>query len=248
MIRRLDHIGIAVDSLKKRLPFWVEALGLNVAAIETVESERVKVAFLPTESGRIELLEATSESSPVARYIERSGPGVHHITFEVDDLDAALQVLRDAGVEIIGDGARPGADGQRVAFLHPKAAGGVLVELCEASAEGAAATEDEVSPGSPILLYLREPQEKMWGVLRRLDATGVTIEGIDLGSFEDWLAQIDRDDEESISGPSLVFLPIGRVEKILLDRPSGALPSLTQRVERRAGCSLQQVVARGRGG
>jgi methylmalonyl-CoA epimerase len=245
MIRRLDHIGIAVDNLEEQLPFWAEALGLTVSAIETVESEQVKVAFLPVGESRIELLEATTPESPIARHLERRGPGVHHLTFEVGDLDRALEALRGAGVQILGDGARVGAGGHRVAFLHPKSAGGVLVELCEGRPADAADAED-VAPGAPVLLYMREPQEKMWGILRRLDPTGVTIEGIDLGSFDDWLAQIDGDAEDAFTVPSIVFVPISRVERVLLDRPSGPLPSLTQRAERRAGCSLGDLVRRQR--
>jgi methylmalonyl-CoA/ethylmalonyl-CoA epimerase len=245
MIRRVDHIGIAVDNLEKRLPFWAEALGLAVSAIETVESEQVKVAFLPVGDSRIELLEATSPESPIARHLDRRGPGVHHVTFEVADLDATLAALRKADVEILGDGAREGAGGHRVAFLHPRSAGGVLVELCETgSAEDDGA--DDVRPGAPVLLYMRDPQEKMWGILRRLDPTGVTIEGIDLGSFDDWLAQIDRDDEDTFTVPSVVFVPISRVERVLLDRPAGALPSLSQRAERRAGCRVAELIARQR--
>ncbi len=244
MIRKVDHIGIAVDNLEKRLPFWAEALGLSVSRIETVESEHVKVAFLPVGDACIELLEATSEESAIAKHLDRRGPGIHHLTFEVADLDAALKKLTGSGVRIVGDGAREGAAGHRVAFVHPDASGGVLVELTQAPAAGTAS--DEMEPGAAILVYLREPQEKMWGILRRLDATGVMVEGLDLGSFDDWLAQIDHDGEDAISGPSVVFVPIGRVERIILDRPSGALPSLAQRVERRAGCSLAEVIERQR--
>lgn len=244
MIRKVDHIGIAVDNLEKRLPFWAEALGLNVSAIETVESEQVKVAFLPVGAARIELLEATSPQSGVSRYLERNGPGIHHLTFEVAELDSVLVRLRERGVEIIGDAARPGAGGHRVAFVHPRSSGGVLVELVET--EDTETTRAELEPGAAVLLYMREPQEKMWGVLRRLDATGIMIEGLDLGSFDDWLAQIGHEDDEGISGPSIVFVPIGRVEKMLLDRPSGALPSLVQRFERRAGCSLAEWITRQR--
>ena len=246
MIRKVDHIGIAVDSLEKRLPFWTEALGLSLSTIETVETEQVKVAFLSVGETRIELLEATAADSPVAKHIDRSGPGIHHLTFEVADLDAVLAKLHEAGVQVIGDGPRAGAGGHRVAFVHPKASGGVLVELTEAHSGEPAG--DEMAPGSAILVYMREPQEKMWGVLRRLDATGVTVEGIDLGSFDDWLAQIEHDGEDAITGPSVVFVPIGRVEKILLDRPSGPLPSLAQRAERRAGCSLAELIERQRSG
>lgn len=244
MIRKVDHIGIAVDNLEERLPFWAEALGLEVSAIETVESEQVKVAFLPIGPTRIELLEATSKESPIARHLERRGPGVHHVTFQVADMGAALDRLRAAGVKIVGDDARSGAGGHRVAFLHPKSSGGVLVELCDGAAPETPA--DPMAPGAAILLYLRDPQEKMWGVLRRLDATGVTLEGLDLGSFDNWLAQLENDDEDAMAGPSVVFVPMGRVEKILLDLPSGALPSLSQRVERRAGRPVNEVIDRGR--
>jgi methylmalonyl-CoA epimerase len=239
MIRRIDHIGIAVDSLEKRLPFWAEALGLRVTGIETVDSEQVKVAFLPAGTSRLELLEPTSDLSPVARFIDKRGEGIHHLTFDVGDLDAALERLAGHGVSVLGNGARAGAGGTRVAFIHPKAAGGVLVELVERPA--VKRPEPQIRPGCPVLLYLREPQEKLWGVLDRLDAAGVVLEGIDLASFDDWVAQIERG-EESVVGPSQLFVPMMRVEKILLDRSSGHLPSLAERFERRTGRSVQDVV------
>jgi methylmalonyl-CoA/ethylmalonyl-CoA epimerase len=222
MIRKVDHIGIAVDSLEKRLPFWADALGLQVSAIETVDTEGVKVAFLPVGDARIELLEATEPASAVAKHVDKRGPGIHHLTLEVADLDGALDALRAAGVEIIGDAARDGAGGHRVAFVHPKSSGGVLLELSERYSTDE--ESEDVTPGSAILLYLREPQEKMWGLLRRLDATGVTIEGLDLGSFDDWLAQLDQPGDEVLTGPSVVFVPMARVEKILLDRGADAPP------------------------
>jgi hypothetical protein len=100
-----------------------------------------------------------------------------------------------------------------------------------------------LGPGSPVLAYLREPQEKLWGLLRSLDATGLVIEGIDVGSFDDWVAQAEREDEELL-GPSILFVPMMRVEKILLDRPSGDLPSLAERFERRLGASVAVVFER----
>ena len=100
----------------------------------------------------------------------------------------------------------------------------------------------DIRPGSAILLYLREPQEKLWGVLHRLDASGVVVEGIDLSSFDDWVAQIERG-EENVVGPSVLFVPMGRLEKMLLDRASGELPSLAQRFERRAGRTVQEVLS-----
>ncbi|MDX1390348.1 MAG: hypothetical protein R3344_14250, partial [Acidobacteriota bacterium] len=94
-------------------------------------------------------------------------------------------------------------------------------------------------PGKPVLVYLREPQEKLWGVLRRLDAAGVMVEGIDLTSFDDWVAQVESG-EDNIVGPSVLFIPMTRVEKVLLDRPSGELPSLAERFQRRTGRPVEQ--------
>jgi len=239
MITRIDHIGIAVKSLEERLPFWAEALGLEVVAMETVASEKVKVALMPAGSSRIELLEPTADDSAVARFIHKRGEGIHHLTLEVRDLDAALQRVRERGASVLGEAPRQGAEGRRVAFLHPESAGGVLIELVEA--ERQAPLEPEIRPGAAVLLYLRDPQEKLWGVLQRLDAAGVLLEGIDLASFDDWVAQIERG-EESVVGPSLLFVPIMRVEKILLDRSSGHLPSLAERFERRIGRTVQEVV------
>jgi methylmalonyl-CoA/ethylmalonyl-CoA epimerase len=243
MITRIDHIGVAVDGLAKRLPFWSEVLGLSVEGVETVESEQVKVAFLPVDRSRVELLEPTGEQSAIARHIAKRGEGLHHLTFEVDDLDEMLERMKEHGVQVVGDGARVGAGGQRVAFVHPRSTGGVLVELVEAAADAAGAWDEElIAPGAAVLVYLRDPQEKIWGVLRRLEGSGVVVEGIDLSSFDDWLAQIERG-EDSVVGPSVLYLPIVRVEKILLDRSTGDLPSLAERFERRIGRTVQQVVS-----
>jgi methylmalonyl-CoA/ethylmalonyl-CoA epimerase len=238
MITKIDHVGIAVEKLASRLPFWAEALGLDVAAIETVESEKVRVAFLPTGESTIELLEPTDKGSTVARFLAKRGEGIHHLTLAVDDLDGTLERLAQREVRILGGGARRGAGERAVAFLDPKGTGGVLIELVERRASGGGA----ISPGSTVLLYLREPQEKLWGVLRRLDGAGVVIEGIDLSSFDDWVAQIERG-EESVVGPSVLFLPMTRLERILLDRSSGHLPSLAERFERRTGRTVGEVLA-----
>lgn len=240
MITKIDHIGIAVKALEERLPFWAEALGLEVRGIETVASEKVKVAFLPLGTATIELLEATDEDSPIAKQISRKGEGIHHLTLEVSDLPGSLERLRARGVQIVGDALRTGAGGRRVAFLHPRSTGGVLVELIEAGAaerQGA-----EIRAGATVLVYLREPQEKLWGVLRRLDASGAVVEAIDLASFDDWLSQLESD-EDTVVGPSVLFVPMGRVERILLDRPSGHLPSLADRFQQRTGRSVLEVLA-----
>ena len=199
----------------------------------------MKVAFLPVGSTRVELLEPTSPDSAVGRFVAKRGEGIHHLAFRVQDLEAVLERLRSHGVEILGDGARDGAEGTRVAFLHPRSAGGVLIELVSRPSD--AGRSADIGPGRPVLLYLRDPQEKMWGVLRRLDPSGVVLEGIELSSFDDWVAQIERG-EESVVGPSLLFVPMVRVEKILSDRSSGHLPSLAERFERRTGRSVQDVV------
>jgi len=240
MILRIDHVGIAVRKLSERLPFWSEALGLTVSGVETVESERVRVAFLPAGGSRVELLESTASDSAIARHLEKRGEGLHHLTFEVDDLEGVLARLRAREVEIVGHDARPGAEGSRVAFVHPRATGGVLVELVQRS-RSEAVQSGLIDPGSTVLVYLREPQEKLWGILRRLDSSGVSIEGIDLGSFDDWIAQIERE-EEDVVGPSILFVPMGRVERVLLDRSSGQLLSLADRFEQRTGRTVQQVL------
>jgi methylmalonyl-CoA/ethylmalonyl-CoA epimerase len=239
MIRKIDHVGIAVRALEDSLPFWADALGLEVGGIETVPDEKVKVAFLALGPNRIELLEPTEDGSAVARHLSRRGAGIHHLTLAVDDLPALLARLESRGVEIVGRGPRIGSAGRLVAFLHPRSTGGVLVEL--AAAGPAPEPSSMLGPGSAILAYLREPSEKLWGVLRRLDETGLVLEGIDLASFEDWVGQIERE-ERTIVGPSVLFVPTSRLEKILLDRSSGDLPSLAERFARRTGRTVQEVL------
>jgi methylmalonyl-CoA/ethylmalonyl-CoA epimerase len=130
-MRRIDHIGIAVPDLDQALGPYVEGLGLEVAHREVVDTQKVRVAMLPLGETNIELLEPTSEDSPIAKFIERRGPGIHHIALAVDDIEAALARMEAAGVRMIDTEPRSGAGGTRVAFAHPKAMGGVLVELVE---------------------------------------------------------------------------------------------------------------------
>jgi len=125
----LDHIGIAVANLEEALRFYRDALGLEIETPEEVPSQRVRAHFIPAGDSALELLEATDEESPIAKYIARRGPGLHHITLRVDDIVAALARLRSRGVRLIDDTPRPGAHGSLVAFVHPSSAHGVLVEL-----------------------------------------------------------------------------------------------------------------------
>jgi methylmalonyl-CoA/ethylmalonyl-CoA epimerase len=127
---KIDHLGIAVRSLAEAARAY-EALGFRVEATHEVPSERVRAAFLPVGESHLELLEPTDPASPIARFLEKRS-GLHHVCVLVDDLDTALAELRARGVELVGEAPRPGAGGCRVAFVHPRAAGGVLLELKEA--------------------------------------------------------------------------------------------------------------------
>src|SRR5262245_20456604 len=125
----LDHIGIAVANLEEALRFYRDALGLAIEAPEEVPSQHVRAYFIPAGESALELLEATDAESPIAKYVARRGPGLHHITLRVDDIAAALARLKGRGVRLIDDAPRPGAHGSLVAFIHPSSAHGVLVEL-----------------------------------------------------------------------------------------------------------------------
>ena len=128
---KLDHLGIAVPNLETALVFWRDALGLELSDVEVVESEGVRTAFLPAGEASIELLEPLGDEGVIAKYLAKSGPGLHHICFEVDGIEKTLESLDAAGVRLVDRKPRPGAHGKNVAFLHPKASSGVLVELSE---------------------------------------------------------------------------------------------------------------------
>jgi len=128
---RLDHVGVAVRSLEDALAPYETGLGLRVAEIQEVPTEKVRVAFLPVGETRLELLEPTAHDSPIARFLERRGEGIHHLCFQVDDIESALLRLKKAGVELVDEKPRAGAGGSRVAFVHPRGMAGVLVELVE---------------------------------------------------------------------------------------------------------------------
>jgi len=131
MIEKIDHIGIAVKSVKETSELLSNILGLKVAGEEIVEEQKVKVAFLPLGDSELELLESTSSEGPIARFIEKKGEGIQHIAFRVNNIEEVLEKLKKEGVRLIDEKPRYGAGGAKIAFLHPKSTNGILVELCE---------------------------------------------------------------------------------------------------------------------
>jgi methylmalonyl-CoA/ethylmalonyl-CoA epimerase len=131
MIAKINHIGIAVTSIEDALALYAGILGLTVDTIEVVEDQKTRTAIIPVGDSKIELLEATDSESPVARHIERRGEGLHHMAFEVADIDSALKLLQKEGIRLIDEQPRKGVENTDIAFLHPKATGGVLLELVQ---------------------------------------------------------------------------------------------------------------------
>lgn len=131
MLTKINHIGVAVSSIEEALPFYRDTLGMTFSGTEEVTNQLVKVAFLSIGESKIELLEPTSPESPVARFLEKNGPGVHHVAYGVADIEAAIARLTAGGTRMIDAVPRAGAHGARIAFIHPKSSGGVLTELCE---------------------------------------------------------------------------------------------------------------------
>ena len=130
-ILKIDHLGIAVKSIEGGKNFWTDALGLSLEGIETVAEQKVTTAFLPVGESEVELLESTAPDGPIAKYLEKKGEGIQHIAFRVANIDEALAELKAKGIQLIDEKPRKGAGGARIAFIHPKATSGVLVELCE---------------------------------------------------------------------------------------------------------------------
>jgi methylmalonyl-CoA/ethylmalonyl-CoA epimerase len=130
-VKRIDHVAIVVDDIDEALTFWRDALGLELGRVEDVPEQHSVVAFLPTQEAEIELVKPTDSESGVARFLKRRGPGVHHICFEVDDLDDCLATLQGRGLQLINPEPIVGPGGKRIAFIHPSSAHGVLVELYE---------------------------------------------------------------------------------------------------------------------
>ena len=131
MYKRINHIGIAVKNIDETMKFYRDMLGFEFKGMDIVESQKVKVAMFKIGETNIELVQATSEDSPIAKYLQKNKEGIHHICYEVDNIEKALEDLKAKGVKLIDNEPRKGAHNTKVAFIHPKASGGVLTEICE---------------------------------------------------------------------------------------------------------------------
>jgi methylmalonyl-CoA/ethylmalonyl-CoA epimerase len=131
MLKKINHIGIAVASLDEAVPFYQNSLGMAFKGCEAVPEQKVKVAFLQVGESKIELLEPTSAESPIAKFLEKCGAGIHHIAYEVENIEAAIAKLEADGAKMIDKVPRSGAHGAKIAFVHPKSSNGVLTELCQ---------------------------------------------------------------------------------------------------------------------
>ncbi len=130
-VLKIDHIGIAVNSIETGKRFWKDILGLDFEGSETVEEQKVTTAFFPVGDSEVELLESIDPDGPIARYLEKKGEGIQHVAFRVDNIEASLKELKEKGIRLIDEKPRKGAGSAKIAFLHPKSTNGVLVELCE---------------------------------------------------------------------------------------------------------------------
>ena len=135
MVKRIEHLGIAVKNLEESLSVFEKLLGTKSYKEEAVASESVKTAFLKVGESKIELLEATDPGSSIAKYLEKNRQGFHHVAFEVDDIEKELERLKGEGFELIHQSPKDGADNKRIAFLHPRSTSGLLVELCQEKSE-----------------------------------------------------------------------------------------------------------------
>lgn len=131
MLQKINHIGIAVQSLESTIPFYRDALGMPFHGIEEVADQKVRVAMLGVGESKIELLEPTAPDSPIARFLEKNGPGIHHIAYEVNQIESAIARMKEQGARMIDEVPRNGAHGTSIAFVHPKSSNGVLTELCQ---------------------------------------------------------------------------------------------------------------------
>ena len=136
MPQKINHIGIAVRDIEEAARFYTEHLGLELGGVEEVPDQKVKVAFLPIGEVRLELVQPTSPESPVAKFLEKNGPGFHHIAYQVEDVAAEVERLKAEGVRMVDETPRSGAHNTKIAFVHPKASGGVLTELVQELGHG----------------------------------------------------------------------------------------------------------------
>jgi methylmalonyl-CoA/ethylmalonyl-CoA epimerase len=130
-ITRIDHIAILVDNMEAPLSFWRDALGMEVTHVKDIPAEAAQIAFIPSGGSEIELVRPTTTDSGLAKYLEKRGPGMHHVCLEVDDIEGMLAQLKEKGIQLINETAKVAADGKKYAFIHPKSAFGVMVELYE---------------------------------------------------------------------------------------------------------------------
>ena len=130
-VNRVDHIGIAVNNLDETIKFYEDVLNIKCEGTEVVEEQKVRVAFFPVGDTELEFLESTHEDGPIAKFIEKNGEGIQHLALRVDNIEAALEELKAKGVRLIDEKPRYGAGGASIAFIHPKATGGILLELSE---------------------------------------------------------------------------------------------------------------------
>lgn len=135
MFKKIDHLGIAVENLDEAVRLYRDVLGLKYAGEETVAEQKVRTAFFPVGESSIELLEPTDPESPIAKFLDKRGPGIHHIALRVDDVAQAISALKAQGVRMIDEDPRTGAHGAKIAFIHPKSTPGVLIELCQRDQE-----------------------------------------------------------------------------------------------------------------
>lgn len=136
MIKQIDHIGIAVKDLEKQIKIYTDLLGVKPGETEVIEEQKVKVALFPVGEIRIELLQAISEDSPVAKFIEKRGEGIHHIAYRVDDIDDKLRKLKAHNMVLIDEQPKIGVEGSKIAFIHPQSTSGVLTEICQMKDKG----------------------------------------------------------------------------------------------------------------
>jgi len=130
-IKQIDHLAVLVEDIQQAVAFWRDGLGMEVSHQQDVPTEQARIAFLPVGDSEIELVQPTTDDSGLRRYLEKRGPGMHHVCLQVDDIEAMLARLKARGIELINEAPRTSADGKKYAFIHPRSAGGVMVELYE---------------------------------------------------------------------------------------------------------------------